>query len=325
MAYCTSCGRPLTPGIAFCTACGATVPPGSVAADATAPAAAPGGAALPAAKPRIDAGGIIGDSFRMAFRHFGAFFATQGVLLLLGALVGLAITLLYVRPATAALMDTMVGLQNAQPEDIDLMETFQTMLPLLGWSALSGLLSGMFTLLAAGFGIVTADRLRRGEPAGPGAVWGALRPRFGNYIATSLLVGIALAGVLVAGFALFFLILPVLAAIVVAIWLYLRWALAAPVAIFETRRAGENLARSSDLTKGVRGDLLMTVIVGIAIVLIPSLVAGAILGAGADPESPELPPVWVDVARWAVGTGAQLVSAFFLSAAFVGFYRRLAG
>ena len=283
-----------------------------------------------AARPAIDASGIIGDSFRLVFRNFGAFLATQGVFILLGALVALAITIVYVRPATAAMMASMVALSEAAESgaaDFDLLGFVGSFLPVIGWSSVSALVSGLLAMVGAGFGIVAADMLRNGERVSMGAVWAKLGPSFGAYIWTGLAVRVAILGVMLAGFALFFLIVPVIAAIVVAILLYLRWALAGPAAVFERGAARENMRRSSELTNGVRGDLFMVGLVAIGVVAVPSIVLGTLIGAGTsvDPSAPFEPqPIWADVARWAIATAAQLVSAFFLTSALVAFYRKLA-
>lgn len=318
MSHCTSCGKPLTPGVAFCTACGATI-----GAAPSAPGMPPV-AIAPAAR-RVDASSVIGESFRMTFRHFGAFLGTQGVILVLGSLVGLAILVLYIRPATATMVGAMAAFE-ADPAGFDPFEFLASMLPLLGGAAASGLVTVLFSLLAGGFGLVTADMLRAGETVSMGAVWAKLGPRFGNYLATGLLVRVAILGVLVGSFALFFLIVPIFAGIVITIYLYLRWAMAGPASIFESLRPAENMKRSSELTKGVRGDLFVVGLVAIALSVIPAIVFGSILGLAApmvDPFAP--PPLWVDISRWAFGAVAQLVTAFFLSAAFMGFYRRLTG
>lgn len=318
MSHCSSCGKPLTPGVAFCTACGATI-----GAEPSAPGMPPV-AIAPAAR-RIDASSVIGESLRMTFRHFGSFLGTQGVILVLGSLVGLAILVLYMRPATATMVGAMAAFET-DPAEFDPLVFLGDMLPFLGWAAVSGLVTALFGLLAGGFGLVTADMLRAGEPVSMGAVWARLGPRFGTYLATGLLVRLAILGVLVGGFALFFLIVPVFAGIAIAFYLYLRWAMAGPVSIFESRRPGENVRRSSELTKGVRGDLFVVGLVAVALSVIPAIVFGSVISLAApmaDAFAP--PPLWVDISRWAFGALAQLVTAFFMSAAFMGFYRRLTG
>ena len=322
MSFCSSCGKPLTPGMAFCTACGATI------------GAAPGATAMPSvtpARPAIDASGIIGDSFRLVFRNFGAFLSTQGIFILLGALVTLAITIVYMRPATVEMMESMRALVEAGEAgaaDFDFLAFVSTFLPILGWSMLAALVSGLLTMIGAGFGIVAADMLRNGERVSLGAVWAKLGPTFGAYFSTALVVRLAILGVILGGILLFFLIVPIIGALVVAILLYLRWALAGPAAIFEGGRVGDNMRRSSELTKGVRGDLFMVGLVAIGLVVIPSIVIGTVVGAGAsfDPDAAFEPaPLWTDVVRWVFATAAQLVSAFFFTSAIVAFYRKLAG
>lgn len=324
MSYCSSCGKPLTPGVAFCTACGAT--------QAAAPSIPPEGAMPPAAFPgakRVEASSVVGESFRLVFRNFGAFLGTQGIFILIGAAISLAVAIVYIRPATADMFAAFEAF-SASPEDFDPLVFFSALAPLLRWAALSGLAVAILSLVGAGFGLVAADLLRAGQPATMSAVWAQLGPRFGNYLTTAILVRLGLLGVVLAGAILFFLIVPVIAGIVVAIMLYLRWAMAAPASIYETGRPRENLKRSGALTEGVRGDLFVIGLVAIGVTLIPGVVVGSALGfasaptIAADGTTFEQPPVWVDVVRWAFATAAQLVSSFFLSAAFMAFYRRLA-
>lgn len=322
MSHCTSCGKPLTPGLAFCTACGADIGAPFAPAQAPAPGAPP--VALGAPPARVDAGAVIGESFRLVFRHFGAFLATQGVFLIVGALASLGLLIGFVRPAMAGMMGAMETFE-ADPAGFDPMAFFAGFLPLLGWGALSGVAVGLLSLLGGGFGLVAADMLRAGERVTMGTAWAKLRPRFGNYLATGLLVRLALLGVVLTGFVLFFLIVPIFAGIILAIVLYLRWALAAPASVFEERSPTQNLARSSALTKGARGDIFVVGLVAIAVSAIPGIVVGSLLGFAYTPQDTfAQPPLWVDVVRWAVGAAAQLASGFFLSAALVAFYRRLA-
>lgn len=324
MSHCTSCGKPLTPGLAFCTACGATI--GAASAPPPAPGMPP--MAIVPARPAVDASAVISESFRLVFRNFGAFLATQGVFILIGSVLALAITLAYIRPVMSATMGDMAAFSE-DPESFDLGAFLLRLLPLVIWGGLSGVLVGLFSLIGAGFGYVTADLLRAGETATFGAVWAKLGPRFGSYFATALLVRLAIIGIVLAGAVLFFLVLPIVAAIVFAIVLYLRWALAGPASIYEARAPGENLKRSTELTRGVRGDLFVLGLVAIGVTIVPGIVVGVVLGIVSPPATDlsaafEPPPVWVDVVRWAFGAAAQMVSSFFLSAAFMAFYRRLA-
>lgn len=273
------------------------------------------------ARAKLDVVDALAAAFGGAFRHFAPLLATQGVFVILGGVVSLALTLLLVPEFTEIFTLLMAG---GAPLDI-----LVALAPVFALALASGLVGFLISAIGSAGGIVTADALDRGERIGLAEAWRRARPRLANYILTTLL-GLAIAlGLLLASAMLIFLVFPILVALVVVLYLIVRWFVAGPVSLLETRSVTGNLTRASEITAGSRGAifgvLLLLLILGIVSSAIVSFTtSGGTTFSGQDPRDAmeTLTPATI-VLRSVLGTAVNLVVAFVTTILIVHVYRKL--
>lgn len=271
----------------------------------------------------LDVSDALGDTFRTVFRNLGTYLRTQGPLLLLVGLIGLAANLFVTTSFLIVHQDMM---------DRNDLGAILEWLPTIGGFVLAVFVaSWLLNVLTLGVGIVATDRLLQGQDTTFGDAFSAVKPRFGSLLLTSLLITLATLGVILAGFALFFLVLPIFLGIAAAIYLAVRWAPALPVSVLEDHQSSENLARARDMTVGARlsifGAFLLLILAFIAasiVVGIPiGIVAWTTMGGSLDPTRASPASLTIDVVSWALNLVVQALSTFLMTALLVVVYHRL--
>ena len=289
--------------------------------------------AVPALMVRLVLGDAIGTAFQTVFPHFRVFLRTQGVFVLIAGALSLATTL-------AA--RSMMTLDDAASDPAAILADLG---PVAGVALLLGVASMLVSLAGWAVGVNVADGLLAGRELDLQTAWGLARPRYGNLLLTTLLVGLAAIGVLAAavgagfGLALAFgfdlvtadrpalavLALGALVGVVLVLVLVLRWSVASVVSVLETRRVTENLVRSADVTRHSLVMIFLTffvlfVIVGFGSLIVtapfvmPSMVA---MGTTVDP------PIWTALSQSVASTAVSLATTPLITTLTVIVYRRL--
>ncbi len=269
---------------------------------------------------RFDIGDAFTGAFRLTFRNFGVLLRTQGLIIIIMGLMGIAFQV-FVAGANDSLMDAFT--QNEDPATV-VAEGLQVVGVSLAWSIVSMIAS----VLAFGIGLVAIDAAARGEAPTLGQAWALLQSRAGNLIGTMVLVGLAIFGIAIAGTIGIILILPFIAAMVFAVIVMCMWAVAGPVSVFERRGATGNLKRSRELTAGSKGAvfvvyLLLFLVVGLASSLasVPSLIiSGPSMFSGTAPAT--LSPAAIIIAGL-LGIAANVVTQPLIMCATYIIYRSL--
>src|SRR5581483_1386398 len=123
----------------------------------------------------------------------------------------------------------------------------------VGFSLLFGIASLFAQIVCTMVGCVAAARVQEGRTVGFQEAWSEVRPRFGAFLATTLLLVATFVGIMLLGLVGIIFIVGPFIALGFAIYLAVRWVVAPQATLFEGSRAGESLKRSSELTKGARG------------------------------------------------------------------------
>ncbi|HVL87890.1 MAG TPA: zinc ribbon domain-containing protein [Candidatus Thermoplasmatota archaeon] len=223
---------------------------------------------------RMDLGQVLSGAFRIVFDNLGLYVSTMGVFIVLEGLVGALVLVAFLSDLPDPEASPALFLAN-----------------LAAPTALAGVAGFVFTLFAVYFGIVVTDGLLRGERRGLSQAWAMGQGRFGHFAVTLLVTMLVPMLLIVGGLAPLFLtlvagaaspeafvavaplvFLSLLGAIVLAVWLYLRWYVAPVAAALEAPGAvGDRLSRSRALTQGSRLSIL-----GLLVIL---AIVGAILSA----------------------------------------------
>ncbi len=265
-------------------------------------------------------GDAISGAFALVFKNLGTYLGTQGVIVLIAAAMSLFYTLTI---GTAGFSELSAAVEN---QDMDAI--WASLGPIIAGSFVFMIVSVVLSTLSLSMGIVVTDALHSGERLTFGDAWSRATPRFGNLLGTTLLIGLAIMGVMIAGLALFFLIVPIFVAFGFAIYLFARWALSAVVSVLERHSVTENIKRSTELTVGARGTILGAFIILALLISIPLGLATipATLSTISDLEAtgtPPTPAMGYQIFTWAINTVGQLAGAFLMTAFVVIAYRTL--
>ncbi len=205
--------------------------------------------------------------------------------------------------------------------------TAREQLDILSGAVEAQLLPGILTFLAVtvltALLIVPVSAAVLGRRTEPGEMWQRARsrllPAIGLALLTGLAVGVGVVAVLSPGIAalvagspelgVVLLLVGAVAAVVVALLLTVRWALAAPALVLEKAPVLTALRRSWRLTRGsfwrVLGILLLTgiiVSIGQAVISVPFGALSALPGAGQDDPSGDLGTVFARLLINGIGT-----------------------
>lgn len=283
------------------------------------------------ASPPVDE--ALGATFRLVFRNFGVYARTQGVVALVVALVVGAISLAFLVPSMSRILDAAFAGDPAR--------VLVALVPLVAAGAGMSLVSFVGNAVAIGLGVNVSRRLLEGAPKPTfRQAWRETSPRMANLLGTSVLIALALFGVMLAGFALFFLVLPLLAALVAVVYLGVRWCLAIPASVLERRSVVDNLKRSAELGRGARVNLLLSLVV---LVLATGFVSGALSAPFAlafQPDTPELgenateeeirsairelmPSPWALGIQMTIGAVVNAIGSLFFAALLTFYFERL--
>lgn len=249
--------------------------------------------------PRLAAGAVLSDSLRLVARHPSAFLATQGVPLLVAALLDVAVY------AWAGVVPRFLPGQGPAIGN-----------PAAFWVVAGvGLAHALLGIVGLGLGVVAADALQRGERIGLAQAWRALRPRLGNLLGTSATMGLfALVVLFVLG------LLPIvgiLLGLAVVATFFAAWWLAYPVSVLARERVGGNFDVATRLGDGAVGRLAIVALVVVALLSLRTWVELALL---------PLPPLAGEATLLLTAqTLGALAGGFLMSASTVVAYRRLTG
>lgn len=307
MAFCPQCGWALDAGALACPKCGTPV-------DGQGPG--PGTASPPPAAAPISVGELLGAPVRRVFERFGTYFGTQGVPILLGVVIGTAVSM-----AAVYLLAAPTGAPGFGA-------TFSAALTTIAAGLVAGVLAFVLNVVAGGIGVVVSDELDRDATPTLGSAWERVRPRLATLLLTSLLlfaviVAAFLPAILLvvtgAGMDALVLAFPALALAAagacVVVWLLVMWAVAVPVVVFEGRAPWASLQRSAQLTKGSRGALFGTFLVILVAAFVYGLVTDFI---------PGLFPVGATIVSAVLGAFSSLVVGFVTASITTHAYKRLA-
>lgn len=284
-------------------------------------------------------GEVVSESFRLVFGNFGAFVTTQGVPLLILAALSFPLQVL-IAPEPVSLDFTNATATSAAAAR----QNQNSGASALG--SLVGLASFFVGIATAAIGLVVADALRAGGRLTLKEAWARAKPRYGNLLGTTLLIVLVIIAIFVgasivaipaifigifSGELLVPILLVVLAfciAIGVTIWFALRWAIASPISVFEANSATENLARSTQLTKGSRGAIfgsfvLVWLIAFLPTVIVVAVTVGHALSGVANKLITPL-PLEVRALNWVLTTLSSVLGGALLAAASLVVYRKLA-
>lgn len=276
--------------------------------------------------PRPHASSILRGAYRLVADNLGTYLATQGVLLLLGGVLGAF--------AGALLAVNLVNAVGAGPSPDSMAGSLVSALvvPLVLLVAV-----GLFTCVGTFFGIAASADLLQGRRPTLRTLWDDYGAGFGPFLKVLIVVGVLLASLVIAPILLFVLgvvaidspaatpvfLVVLLAGILAVLWLALRWWVAPVVAAFEGGTVEAALASSSARLRGGLGPITW-VILGIQL---PATVLTTLFAAPFEALASAAAP---DVMGPAVVTlagqqlAASLVSLFFgpvISAALVLAYR----
>lgn len=282
---------------------------------------------------RVHAGELPGPTLGLVFRNLGAFLPTVGVLWAVASALGLveAITL------RGSVFRAITARQASGLSFHDLIAPLVVSIGL-------GLVAAALNVVNTPIAMAVAARVADGQRPTFAQAWAQARPRLGNFVATWLLMVLAILGVfllLLVPFALS-LAAPVLGAILVfvgfvafavfAILLFLRWAVAGPVSLFERHGPTENLRRSSGLTAGSRGSIFGAYLLTALALFVPYIVVSIPLGIAAGVSAPRTgmvnpqdfaPSLTVGILQWALGALFSFVVLCAFSTLNVLIYRGL--
>ncbi|HWG90107.1 MAG TPA: hypothetical protein VNZ52_04580 [Candidatus Thermoplasmatota archaeon] len=303
MPSCARCGTPLMVEERACPTCGEPVAPTPDA---------------------VSVGDLFREAWAVVTKGYGRFLMVQGPVLVVLSGLWLLLNLQVLTPLLAEVVPLAEALQ-ADPEGSNPEPFLRATAKLLGVVFLATFLLGALLALAVGLGMRTAHALREQGQAAP-----ALGPAgsLGTVVAVYFLVSFALLGIVLAGLALSWLILPLLLAVGVVIYFALKWALAYPVGLFEPTGAFGALARSGELTRGYKGKIFLGFLLAglfhMGVTLVATFLA-TLAGSSYLPEEPGTVPTAAEQVVSAVGSlVGSLVAMPLYSALLVVFYRRLA-
>lgn len=208
---------------------------------------------------------MIERSVRTFVDHFDRYLATVGILLLLVAGFNI-LQSVTVGPAFADLGDPSTTPNAGQIAQA------------AGMGLLLGVASMVLSLAVIFFGLAVTWDVLEGRSTGLSETWGRHGDRFLSYLGLTIVVGLAVAGVLILGMALFFLVIPLILGIVGAIYLVLRWYVAPAALLFEGQGIRDAMSRSAALTKGEKVSLFGIVFLLILVNVAVSLPVYAVLG-----------------------------------------------
>lgn len=202
----------------------------------------------------------------------------------------------------------------------------------MGTSLAFAALSVFLTLAVLFFGLGVTWDLLEGQRTSLGDVWSRYGDRFPAYVGLAIVVALAVLGVVLLGFLLFFLIIPPFLGLIAAVYLTLRWYVAPAALVFEGQGVTDSMSRSSGLTDGeklsILGIVLILFLVNAAVSFAVGLVATP--GTGFGPTDPSQAVEAATDPVYIVGSAvatylAQLVSVPLGSAAIVHAFRDLRG
>jgi hypothetical protein len=194
-----------------------------------------------------------------------------------------------------------------------------------GLGALFGIAGFLLSMAVAFFALAVTWDLAEGRETSLSEAWDRHGDRFLPYIGLALLIALAAFGVTLAGFALFFLIIPPILGIVAAVYLLLRWYVAPAALIDEGLGIRDAMGRSRDLTEGEKvsivGIVFLVFLVGAVVSLLVGLVAPPYQFTPLDPQQATSPTAVLGNA--VASYVSQLVTIPLGAAALVHAYRDL--